>query len=49
MKLLVLDAYGGDGGLDFCMRAQDDGHDVLWSFLKTPRSKNFGRGLVRTT
>jgi phosphoribosylamine--glycine ligase len=31
------------------MRAQQDGHDVLWSFLKTPKTRNFGRGLVRTT
>jgi phosphoribosylamine--glycine ligase len=45
----VLDAYGGDGALDFCMRAQEDGHDVLWSFLKTPRTRWFGRGLVTTT
>lgn len=49
MKLLVLDAFGGDGALDFCMRAQADGHDVLWSFRKTDRTRWFGRGLVRTT
>jgi phosphoribosylamine--glycine ligase len=49
VKLLVLDAYGGDGGLDFCMRAQQDGHEVRWSFLMTERTRNFGKGLVTRT
>lgn len=49
MKLLVLDAFGGDGALDFAMRAQEDGHEVVWQFLKTDRTRNFGKGLVRTT
>lgn len=49
MKLLLIDHFGGDGMLDFAMRAKADGHDVIWHFKKTDRTKNFGRGLVRTT
>jgi phosphoribosylamine--glycine ligase len=46
MKLLVIDSFGGDGGLDFCMRAKADGHQVRWHFLRTDRTKDIGRGLV---
>jgi phosphoribosylamine--glycine ligase len=46
MKLLYLDYYGTDGGLDFCMRAKADGHDVRWFFKREPRNNDIGKGLV---
>ena len=49
MKLLLIDTFGENGMLDLAMRAQDDGHEVVWHFRKTDRTKNYGKGLVRTT
>ena len=46
MKVLFLDAFGGDGCLDVVLRAQDDGHEVRWHYRKDARSMEFGRGLV---
>jgi phosphoribosylamine--glycine ligase len=46
MKLLYLDYWGTDGGLDFCMRAKADGHLVRWFFKREPRNNDVGKGLV---
>lgn len=46
MKLLVIDHFGGDGCLDFVLRAQDDGHEVRWHVKKAERNSEIGRGLV---
>lgn len=47
MKVLAIDHFGGDGMLDWLMRCQADGHDVRWHFVKTDKTLNFGKGLVR--
>lgn len=44
MKILVLDPQGF--ALDFCVRAQADGHDIKWYVRDTPRHKYIGRGLI---
>lgn len=46
MKILVLDYYGTDGALDFCMRCIRDGHKVKWHFKPDFRSETVGDGLV---
>ena len=48
MKLLMIDHFGGDGALDFLLRAQDDGHEVRWHFKKDDHNDKIGRGLVTT-
>ena len=46
MKVLFLDYYGTDGGLDFCLRCKEAGHDVRWFFKRDDRSALIGKGLV---
>lgn len=47
MKVLIIDAWGGDGMLDIVLRMQDAGHAVRWFFHKTDRNENYGRGLTQ--
>lgn len=46
MKVLLIDHWGGDGMLDFAMRAMADGHDVRWHIKRDDRNKWIGHGLV---
>lgn len=46
MRVLALDYFGTDGMLDFCMRCQDDGHEVRWFFRRDDRNAQVGKGLV---
>lgn len=46
MKVLCLDSYG-ENALDWCLRCQDDGHEVRWAVPDTPRTRRIGEGLVR--
>ena len=46
MRLLLIDNFGGDGMLDFAMRASAQGHQVKWSFAKSDRTKDYGKGLA---
>lgn len=46
MKILVLDKWGGDGGLDWALRAQDAGHQVKHHFTNEPRAQFYGKGLI---
>lgn len=46
MKVLIIDAFGGDGALDIAMRSKAAGHATKWFYAKTDRTQNFGRGLV---
>ncbi len=47
MKLLLIDAWGGDGMLDFAMRCLAAGHQVRWHFLRGDRNRRIGEGLVQ--
>lgn len=44
MKILVIDPAGV--ALDWCMRAQNDGHKISWWMRDTPKTEWIGRGLV---
>lgn len=46
MKILIIDTYG-ESVLDWALRCQDDGHDVIWHVPLTPRTENIGKGLVK--
>ena len=48
MKVLCIDAFGGDGMLDIVMRMQDDKHTVRWFFNHAPGERNadYGKGLT---
>lgn len=46
MKILCIDTYG-ESVLDWLLRCQDDGHDVIWALPLTPRTEHIGRGLVK--
>lgn len=48
MKILVIDA--GALALEFCMRSQEEGHEVVW-FIRdnAPYIRKVGEGLVRKT
>lgn len=44
MRILVIDPAGN--GLDWCMRCQNDGHEVKWFVRETEKTKFLGKGIV---
>lgn len=45
LRILAID-YNGDGMLDWCLRAQNDGHSIKLFIFPSERNKNIGKGIV---
>ena len=45
MRILVIDPCGA--ALDWCMRCQDDGHDVKWFISVNEKTKDIGKGIIQ--
>lgn len=44
MRILVIDPCGA--ALDWCMRCQNDGHEIKWFVTNNDKTKNIGKGIV---
>ena len=47
MKVLIISSVGDAGELDLCLKAQGSGHEVVWAFTPTERTKYIGKDMVK--